>query len=82
MVTLLHRKYAKINKINIDQTITIWAGQYGYENGIRTSNLPDKVHLITGIVINFNTNPYYQQMMNGYYLMATHDKQTNDKNKY
>ena len=67
------------DKINIEQTITIWAGQYGYENVIRTSNLPDKVHLITGIVNNFNTNPYYQQMMNGYYLMGTHDKQTNDK---
>lgn len=66
-------------KIDIDQTITIWAGQYGYENVIRTSNLPEGVHLITGIVNNFNTKSYYKQAMDGYFLMGTHDKQTSDK---
>lgn len=69
-------------KINIEETMTIWAGKYGYENIIKTSSLPPGTNLVTGIVNNFNNKPYTLEKVNGFMMMATHDKQTYDKEWY
>ena len=66
-------------KIDVSETMTIWAGKFGYENNIKLSNLPDDAILVTGIVNNFNDMPYIKKETGNYSLMMTHDKQTYDK---
>ncbi len=67
-------------KVNVHNKVTIWAGQYGYENEITTSPLPVGSELVTGIVTNNNEK---ERTMNSYgdrYVsMLTHDKQTYNK---
>ncbi len=65
--------------IDVYETMTIWAGKYGYENNIRLSRLPEGSSLVTGIVNSFNDMPYIRKQVGGYNLMLTHDKQTYDK---
>lgn len=69
-------------KVNVNETMTIWAGKFGYENVIKTSTLPKNSYLVTGIVNNLNNMPYEQTEVGTYKLMATHDKQTYDKTWY
>jgi hypothetical protein len=67
-------------KIDVTETTTIWAGKYGYENVIETSELPANSALVTGIVRNFNDKPLVEKKINDQYtLMMTHDKQTYNK---
>lgn len=69
-------------KVDVHETMTIWAGKYGYENVITTSPLPEGTNLVTGIVNNFNDQPYTQETVSSYEMMTTHDKQTYDKEWY
>ena len=69
-------------KVDVYETMTIWAGKYGYENVIKTTPLPKGTHLITGIVNNFNNMPYTQEKTGRFEIMSTHDKQTYDKEWY
>ncbi|NDW08217.1 DUF4861 domain-containing protein [Dysgonomonas sp. 520] len=69
-------------KVDVHETMTIWAGKYGYENVITTSALPEGANLVTGIVNNFNDMPYTQEKTGEYQMMTTHDKQTYDKGWY
>ena len=71
------------SKIDVYETVTIWAGKYGYENLIETSALPDKSALVTGIVRNFNDNELVEKNIeNKITVMMTHDKQTYNKEWY
>lgn len=69
-------------KIDVDETVTVWAGKFGYENTIKTSELPDSTYLVTGIVANFNDMPYEKKLYGDYTAMMTHDKQTYNKEWY
>ncbi|MDR0844210.1 MAG: DUF4861 domain-containing protein, partial [Tannerella sp.] len=70
-------------KINVYETVTIWAGKYGYENRIETDGLPPQSTLVTGIVRNFNDNALVEKKIdNGCTIMMTHDKQTYNKEWY
>lgn len=66
-------------KIDVTETVTIWAGKYGYENVIRTSPLPQGAKLVTGIVDSLNDCPGFEAVEGGWHIMATHDKQTYNK---
>jgi hypothetical protein len=66
-------------KIDVQETMTIWGGKYGYENVVRTSPLPKGSRLVTGIVNNFNDLPYTQERIGNFEMMTTHDHQTYDK---
>lgn len=68
-------------KVDVHQTVTIWAGKYGYENVVTTSPLPNDASLITGIVCNFNNKPQRLEKYEGgsYMSMTTHDHQTYNK---
>jgi hypothetical protein len=66
-------------KIDVDETITIWAGKYGYENKVKLSKVPAGSYLVTGIVDDLNTMPTIQEKVGNYQLMMTFDKQTCDK---
>lgn len=66
-------------KIDIQETMTIWAGKYGYENVIKTSPLPKGSKLVTGIVNSLNNQPYISEDAGKYHMMSTHDRQTYDK---
>ncbi len=66
-------------KIDVEETMTIWAGKYGYENKVKLSNLPEGAKLVTGIVNDFNDMPYIRKDVGNYELMITHDKQTYNK---
>lgn len=69
-------------KVNVTETMTIWAGKIGYENLIETTKLPKGTNLVTGIVNNFNDKPYTLERLGRFEMMATHDKQTYDKEWY
>ncbi|MDR3261959.1 MAG: DUF4861 domain-containing protein [Tannerella sp.] len=70
-------------KIDVRETTTIWAGKYGYENVVETSELPAHSTLVTGIVRNFNDNELVEKKKSDRYtLMMTHDKQTYNKEWY
>ena len=66
-------------KLDVHETMTIWAGKYGYENVITTSPLPKGSYLVTGIVNNFNDMPYHREKIGLFETMSTHDIQTYDK---
>ena len=66
-------------KIDVEETMTIWAGKYGYENKVKLSNLPEGAKLVTGIVNDFNDMAYIRKDVGNYELMITHDKQTYNK---
>lgn len=64
-------------KVDVHETVTIWAGKYGYEEEIRTSPLPENAALVTGIVANNNTKEPVEKLYDGKWIsMITHDKQT------
>jgi hypothetical protein len=67
------------SKVNIDQEVTIWAGQYGYENKVAAKNLPADVTLVTGLVKNFNDKEMVTIKSEKGTVMATHDMQSYDK---
>lgn len=69
-------------KIYVQETMTIWAGKYGYENVIKTSPLPKRSRLIAGIVNSLNNQPCVFEKAGRYRIMSTHDKQTYDKEWY
>lgn len=70
------------SKIDVKQTTTIWAGQYGYSNTVTTSQLPDGVELVTGLVANNNDMPERMLDYGGWVSMSTHDLQTYHKTWY
>lgn len=70
-------------KVDLQNTVTIWAGQYGYENRLASTPLPEGYALVTGIVANFNDEAFLQQNYEEKYTgMITHDKQTYNKEYY
>lgn len=69
-------------KVNVQETMTIWAGKFGYENVVRTSPLPPGTRLVTGIVNNLNNMPYDQRKIGKYQIMTSHDRQTYNKEWY
>ena len=70
-------------KVDVHETMTIWAGKYGYENEITTSPLPDNAVLVTGIVGNFNDMPQRLETYDRKVVsMSTHDRQTYNKEWY
>lgn len=67
-------------KVDVHNKVTIWAGQYGYENEVTTSPLPAGSQLVTGIVTNNNDKEQTSVAFNNLYTaMFTHDKQTYNK---
>ena len=70
------------NKINLLQTITIWAGKHNYENIIEAENIPHGFNLVTGIVRSLNREPLVEKQSEKFYLMMTHDRQTTDPLNY
>lgn len=67
-------------KIDVHETVTIWAGKQGHEEDIRTSTLPENAVLVTGIVANNNTKEPVEKQYDGKWIsMITHDKQTVNK---
>lgn len=70
------------NKINLLQTITIWAGKHNYENTVEAKNLPHGFNLFTGIVRSLNKEPLVEKQSEKFYLMMTHDRQTTDPLNY
>lgn len=67
-------------KIDVHETVTIWAGKQGHEEDIRTSTLPENAVLVTGIVANNNTKEPVEKQYGGKWIsMITHDKQTVNK---
>jgi hypothetical protein len=67
-------------KVDVHETVTIWAGKNGYEEEIRTSPLPENAVLVTGLVANNNTKEFVEKQYAGKWVsMITHDKQTVNK---
>ncbi|MDE6822047.1 MAG: DUF4861 domain-containing protein [Bacteroides acidifaciens] len=67
-------------KIDVHETVTIWAGKQGHEEDIRISPLPENAVLVTGIVANNNTKEPVEKQYDGKWIsMITHDKQTVNK---
>jgi hypothetical protein len=67
-------------KIDVYETVTIWAGKQGHEEDIRISPLPENAVLVTGIVANNNTKEPVEKQYDGKWIsMITHDKQTVNK---
>lgn len=67
-------------KIDVHETVTIWAGKQGHEEDIRISTLPENAVLVTGIVANNNTKEPVEKQYDGKWIsMITHDKQTVNK---
>ncbi len=67
-------------KIDVHETVTIWAGKQGHGEDIRTSPLPENAVLVTGIVANNNTKEPVEKQYDGKWIsMITHDKQTVNK---
>lgn len=70
-------------KVDIHETVTIWAGSYGYENKITTSPLPAGCSLVSGIVRNNNDKELLEKNCeNKVREMITHDRQTYNKEYY
>ncbi|MDH6343175.1 hypothetical protein M2480_001801 [Parabacteroides sp. PFB2-12] len=73
-------------KVNVQQTVTIWAGSYAYENKMTTSPLPAGCAMVTGLVRNNNHQPLvektWQNQHRGMVGMVTHDKQSYNKEYY
>ncbi|MDD4921664.1 MAG: DUF4861 domain-containing protein [Bacteroidales bacterium] len=70
----------KNKKVNVHNTVTIWAGKYGCENVVKTSALPNGALLVTGIVTSNNGKEVREKAYNGKFIsMSTHDMQTYDK---
>lgn len=69
-------------KVDVHETITIWAGKQGHENRITTSPLPAGSHLVAGLPTNYNTQPYTLEQAGRFRLLSLHDKQTCDHRWY
>lgn len=68
---------------SIKEKITIWAGHYSYESKINTSFIPEGCHIVTGMVDIENDNDRVMKKIdNKYIVMATHDRQANNKETY
>ena len=52
-------------KVDVHETVTIWAGKNGYEEEIRTSPLPENAVLVTGLVANNNTKEFVEKQYAG-----------------
>jgi hypothetical protein len=71
------------SKIDLQETVSIWAGTYAYEETISTTKLPRHAHIITGIVNIDNRQPQRSRDYNEKYLsFSTHDKQTSNREWY
>lgn len=67
-------------RMDVSQQVTIWAGQYGYENRVQTSGQPDSSFLVTGIPTYMLTrNPVVRIYDEGYAAAMTFDKQTRSR---
>lgn len=67
-------------KVNVTETVRVWAGRYGYENTVTVSGAPEGAQLVTGLVHNFNQLPYISETYdNKIVARMTHDQQTYDR---
>lgn len=71
------------NELSLENTVTIWAGQYGYKNNIQLISNAASDTVIVGLVNIHNDNPPVLNKENPEYtLFSTFDKQTYDKEFY
>lgn len=72
-----------IKKINIEETITINAGEYGYHNKISCNKIPKGAFITTGLVnIETNKTPTTFKYFDKLFVLSSHDKQANNKETY
>lgn len=73
-----------VGKIDcIKETITLWAGSYSYVSKIEMSSVPSGCHIVTGMVdIENDKDRVLKNINDKFYVMATHDKQANNKETY
>jgi hypothetical protein len=65
------------SKMDVHQTISIWAGRYVYENQVKLEGDPSAKFLITGLVHNNDSNGLTVKRYNpGFSALITHDHQT------
>lgn len=70
-------------KLSLENTVTIWAGNYGYKNSINLTSNAAADTLLVGLVNIHNDNPPILNKENPEYtLFSTFDKQTYDKEFY
>ena len=67
-------------RIDVRQTVVIWAGRYGYENRVEAKGIPADAQLVTGLVTSRNSQPYYRTQYDGAVdALMTHDMQSYEK---
>lgn len=64
---------------NARDEISIWAGSPAYQSKISVSGISEPIKLVTGIVNLYNTNPPVQKTEAKYALLASHAKQSENK---
>ena len=68
-----------IGKLNVHNRISIWKGRYGYMNKTTVTGFEGKETIVTGLVNSNNDQPITEKQVGDLQLLATHDKQTYDK---
>ncbi|MBR3288121.1 MAG: DUF4861 domain-containing protein [Bacteroidales bacterium] len=66
-------------KIDVKQTVVIWAGRYGYENRLEAKGIPAGSQLVTGLVTSRNDMPLHKDVFGNLDVMLTHDLQSYEK---
>lgn len=70
-------------QMNLSQTVTIWAGQYGYDNRVTLFGQPEGSRLMTGIpTYMLKRNPVVKIYEGGYTSAMTFDMQSRDRQNY
>lgn len=64
---------------NACDEISIWAGSPAYQSKISVSGISEPVKLVTGIVNLYNSNPPVQKTEAKYAMLASHAKQSENK---
>jgi hypothetical protein len=71
------------SKLNVHQTVSIWAGRYLYENKVQFKGDTSAKYLITGLVHNNDSNGLKtKNYAPGYTALYTHDQQTYNRQWY
>lgn len=70
-------------ELDLENTVTIWAGSYGYKNTVRLYSDHTTDTLLVGLVnINNDKSPVLNEDNSSFTLFSTFDKQTYDKEFY
>lgn len=66
--------------LNLENTISIWAGSHSYRNEVKLSGAAGEVELITGLVSINNQNPLFQETFDPNWVgIGMHDKNTYER---